>query len=103
MGDIVYLAAYKREKGIAAPKSPYYTLNATHDEISAALDRAAKLMSEPVDRSGKTPYAVLVGFEDKKGRVKLLKQICGYSSREIFEMYAGRKGMMTLALITNNP
>ena len=99
MGDIISLTAYKKRKGIAAPRSPYYTLNATSAEVSAALNRAAQFMSQPMDCRGKTPYAVLVGYEDRDGRVKLLKDICCYPSREMFEMDAGRKSLRTLALV----
>ena len=99
MGDMISLVAYKKGKGIAAPKSPYYTLNATKAEVSTALNRAAQLMAKSMDYRGKTPYAVLVGYEDRDGRVKLLKDICCYPNRETFEMDAGRKSLLTLALV----
>ena len=99
MGDIISLAAYKKKKGIASPKSPYYTLNATKAEVSEALNRAAQYMMKPMDYSGKKPYAVLIGYEDKDGRIKLLKENCCYPSRELLEMDAGRKSMLPLALI----
>ena len=103
MGDVISLAAYKKRKGIAAPKSPYYTLNATEAEVSVAVNRAAQVMVKPMDYRGKTPYAVLVGYEDQDGRVKLLKDICCYPNRETFEMDAGRKSMWTLALVAKKP
>ena len=103
MGDMISLVAYKKRKGIALPKSPYYTLNATKAEVSAALNRAAQFISKPMDYQGKTPYAVLVGYEDRDGRIKLLKEICCYPSREMFEMVAGRKSMLTLALVAKTP
>lgn len=102
MGDIISFAAYKKEKGIAAANSPYYTLNATKAEISEAFNRASRLMIEPIDYSGKTPYAVLIGYEDKNGRVKLLKNVCCYSSHEIFELDAGRKSLKVLALVAKS-
>lgn len=103
MGDIISLAAYKKRKGIASPKSPYYTLNATRAEVSAALKRAAQYMLTPMDYSGKKPYAVLIGYEDKDGRIKLLKENCCYPSREMLEMDAGRKSMSALTLVAKNP
>ena len=100
MGEIISFAAYRKKKGIAAPRSPYSTLKATDDQIQDALQRAAEFMSDTYNRSGKPLYAVLIGFEDKHGDVRLLKSISGYSSKESFEAFAGRKGFLTLALTT---
>ena len=102
MGDIISLAEYKKEKGIAAPRSPYYPLNATRAEIQAALERAAEYMSAPMNGDGLMPYAVLIGYEDQNGRVKLLKENCIYPSKEMFEQDAGRKNMKTIALVAQN-
>jgi len=100
MGEIISLAAYRKKKGIAAPRSPYYTLKATEEQIHDALQRAAEFMTNEYNRSGKPLYAVLVGYKDKQGNVRLLKTISGYPTREVFESCAGYKGYLTLALKT---
>lgn len=100
MGEIISFAAYRKKKGIAAPHSPYYTLKATEEQIQEALQHAADLLTDTYTRSGKQYYAVLIGFEDKRGDVRLLKSISAYPSKEAFEAFVGRKGYLTLALTT---
>ncbi len=73
MAEIIVLNDYRREHGIALPRSPYYTLKATKRDLDMALERAAKMMNEPLDKQGLLPYAVIVGYENKKtGDIKLL-------------------------------
>ena len=99
MDNVVSLAKYKKEKGIAQPRSPYYTLNATEAQIIKAEERAEKLLFQPMNVNGTLPYAVLIGYEDKKGRTKLLKSICAYPSKGYLLADAGRKGLRTVYVI----
>ena len=86
---------YKREKGIALPRSPYYTLNATDKQIRLALRRAVMELNRPES----SLYAAVVGYEDvKTGRVKLLKNLRLYSNSEAFENMAGIKGHRCVGL-----
>ena len=50
MAEIIVLNDYRREHGIALPRSPYYTLKATKRDLDIALERAAKMMNEPLDK-----------------------------------------------------
>ena len=99
-GKVIDFNEYKRRKGIALPRSPYYTLNATKEEVQYALQRAAEELEQP--HGGQMLYAALVGYEDKKtGRVKLLKQMQLYSNREVFERSAGIRGYRCIGLARN--
>ena len=102
MGDIISLAAYRKAKGIPTPRSPYYTLKATDADLQEALHRAAYLMSQPMNSSGKTPFAVLVGYQDEKGNIKLLKETCSFPNKEIFESEALRRHLRPIALVAND-
>lgn len=101
---IVDLKEYKREKGIALPNSPYYTLNATEEQIQEAAERVSLVLEQPFDYRGVLPYAVLLGYENiKTGQVKLLKQVCIYPNRKVFESSAGIKGHKAVALVNKYP
>lgn len=96
-GKVVDFNEYKREKGIALPRSPYYTLNATDKQIRLALRRAVMELNRP--HGGSPLYAAVVGYEDvKTGRVKLLKNLRLYSNPEAFENMAGIKGHRCVGL-----
>ena len=99
MSKIIYLNEYKRKHGIAMPRSPYSTLNATHSDIHEAYRKAAEQMRQAADTLGQSPYAVLVGYQDiKTRRVKLLKQMPMFSDKDSFERMAGIKGNYCLGL-----
>ena len=82
MKNIISINDYKRKHGIALPRSPYYTLDATHEQLLAALEMAKECMRKPMDYQG-LPYAAIVGYENiKTGKIKLLKQIQIASCKE---------------------
>lgn len=102
-GNVISLATYKREKGIVPPGSPYYTTNATKEQIAEAAKRTEEWFSRTMDFRGKPPYAVVIGYEDKKtGRVRLLKNQIAYPQKSSFEGMAGMATMLTLAVIRDN-
>lgn len=99
MGDIISMKDYKRQHGIALPRSPYYTLDATPEQIQAALELAADELSKPFDYRGIPPYAAIVGYENMKtGKIKLLKEVVVYSSKRALETMAGIKGHYCVGL-----
>ncbi len=99
-GSIVSLNDFKRERGIALPRSPYYTLNATRAQLKEALERGVERIKSPIGTC--LPYAVVVGYENSKnGRIKLLKEAICYSSKEAFESMSGISGYRSIALIRN--
>lgn len=102
MGNVISLAAYKAEKGIVPTRSPYSTSNATSEQIQDAARRAQKLFSAPTDYRGMPPYAVVIGYEDKQGRVRLLRGPIAFPTKRAFETMAGMKTMKTVALIHDN-
>ena len=102
MKNVISLAAYKADKGIVPPGSPYYTSNATSEQISEAVERANAEFSNTMDYRGKPPYAVVIGYEDKKGHVRLLKNLICYPTKHSFEMLAGKATMCTVALVRDN-
>lgn len=102
MNNVISLAAYKAKKGIVPPGSPYYTSNATEDQINDAADRARIEFTKPVDYRGKPPYAVVIGYEDKKGRVRLLKGQIIFPTKSSFEQMGGMATMKTVALVKEN-
>ena len=100
MTKIINLNEYKKAHGIAPPRSPYYTLKATKEEIKQAVERASEQMKIPFDYRGLPPYAVMIGYKNKKtGDVKLLKELHVFSDREMFRKSAGIKNHYVLALI----
>ena len=99
---IVSLAAYKTEKGIVPPNSPYYTTNATQEQIQVAAHRAQEWFKKPFDFRGKAPYAVVIGYEDKKGRVRLLKSQPIYPTKSSFEATSGMATMKTVYVFKEN-
>ena len=97
---IISLKDYKRKHDIPLPRSPYYNLNASQDEIYEAFLIAAQGMKRPFDYRGIPPYAALVGYKNKKtGKIKLLKEITYYSCKSVFESNAGIKDHYVLALV----
>ena len=97
---IIRLKDYKREHDIPLPRSPYYNLNATQEELDQAYRVAAQGMKKPFDYRGIPPYAALVGYKNiKTGKIKLLKEISYYSSKSVFESTAGIKDHYVLALV----
>ncbi len=102
MNNVISLAAYKAQKGIVPPGSPYYTSNATEDQINEAVDRAKLKFTKPVDYRGKPPYAVVIGYEDKKGRVRLLKGQIIFPTKSSFELTGGMATMKTVAVVREN-
>lgn len=102
MSNIISLAAYKAEKGIVPPNSPYYTTNATEEEIHAAVLRAQEHFKSPCDYRGVPPYAVVIGYEDKKGRIRLLKGQIAYSSKKALEQMGGMATMKTVYIFREN-
>jgi len=99
MNNIVSLAEYRKKNGIALPRSPYYTLNATEAQIEGAVNRAAKYLYKPMNGFGTMPYAVVIGYEDKKGRTKLLKSISIYPTKNVMEENVGRKGLRSVCVV----
>ena len=96
MGDVICINEYKRRHGIAIPRSPYYTLNATQEQLSCAYRTAVLKMKQHKN----PPYAVLIGYENiKTGHIKLLKQIRMYSSQEAFESMSGIGGFRCVAVV----
>lgn len=93
--NIVNLNDYKRKKGIALPRSPYSTLDATKKQIHEAYLRAAASMNEYTDM-----YAAVIGYEIiKTGKVKLLKGLQLYPSQEVLQSMAGIYGHKCLVLV----
>ena len=99
MDNVISLVGYKKEKGIALPRSPYYTLNATEEQLNKAVERASKYLHKPMNGCGTMPYAVLIGYEDKKGRTKLLKAISAYPTKDLLEAFAGRRGLRSVYVV----
>ncbi len=102
MSNIISLAAYKAEKGIVPPGSPYYTSNASNEQIREAVIRAKANFERPFDYRGKPPYAVVIGYEDNKGRVRLLKGQIIYPTKRSLEEMGGMATMKTVAIIREN-
>lgn len=102
MGNIISLSAYKADKGIVPQGSPYLTKNATEEQICAAKERARYYFSHSFDYRGVPPFAVVIGYRDKKGRVRLLKDQIIYPSRSSFESLAGMATMKTVAIVCEN-
>ena len=103
MDNVIYLNDYKKKHDIPLTHSPYYALNADREELRLAFERAFMLIQEPIDANGTLPYAVLVGYENKKtGKVKLLKEMRMYPNKEAFESMAGLKGSYCLALVNDS-
>ena len=96
MSNIISLASYKKKKGIAPLRSPYYTLNATRAQVVEAVRRASDMLDEPLASTGKLPQAVLIGYTDKSERTKLLKNFSVYPNEELLEANAGRKSMRSV-------
>lgn len=102
MNNVISLAAYKRQKGIVPAGSPYYTSNASQDQIHNAVERAKIHFSRPCDYRGKPPYAVVIGYEDKQGRIRLLKGQIIFPSKSAFEQSGGMATMKTVAVVREN-
>lgn len=99
MGIIIDMKKYKREHDIALPRSPYYELNATDEQIEEALNTAAEYMNKPFDYRGMPPYAVIIGYENiKTGKTKLLKEIQIFPSKKSLETMAGIRGHYCIGL-----
>ena len=95
MGDIIYLNEYKKKHDIPLANSPYYALNATEEQMQLAYMRAVELMKD----AHLAPYAVLIGYENiKTGKIKLLKELRTYSSRNAFEDMSGINGHYVIAI-----
>lgn len=100
MGDVVFLNEYKKQHGIPLPRSPYYTLKATQEQLREAYRLASELLEVPFDYRGVPPYAVLVGYEEiKSGNIKLLKRMHAFSTKKAFESMAGINGHYCIALV----
>ena len=97
MGDVISIKTYKKEKGITSERSPYSTMKATQSEIDDAVQYARQIIAEGkgIDHI----YAVVIGYEDKKGDVRLLRSFQVYPSQYAFEAMAGMKTMKVVALI----
>ena len=95
-GVIINLNDYKRKKGIALPHSPYFTLDATDEQVRHALENAA----HSLNRDDYRQYAAaLVGYENiRTGKIKLLKEVVVYSSKRALETTAGIKGHYCVGL-----
>ena len=102
MKKVASLAAYKAKKGIVPPNSPYYTGNATDEQIQSAVEHAIDYFDQNYDNSGMPPYAVVIGYEDKRGHVKLLKDVEIYSTKDAFEGMVGMATMKTVAVVKDN-
>ena len=103
MAEIIKMNDYKKEHGIALPRSPYSTLKASEEDLDTALKHARKIMEKPFDYRGQTPYAVVVGYENKKtGDIKLLKEYQVFSSKDAFEGMAGIRGHYSLGLVAES-
>jgi hypothetical protein len=96
-GVIINLNEYKKKKGIALPRSPYYTLDATKNQVHDALATAARSL----DQGDYRRYAAaVVGYENiRTGKIKLLKGIIYFATKEAFESMAGIKGHRCIGLI----
>ena len=91
---------YKKQREIPPPRSPYYALDATDEEIYEAVERAKRLMSETFDYRKQPPYAVLFGYKNiKTGKAKLLKSMEVYPSEQVFNQMAGIGGHNILAVV----
>ena len=99
MAEIIFMNDYKREHGIALPRSPYSTLKASKNDLDKALIIAREMIQSPVGYKGAQPYAVVVGYENKKtGDIKLLKRYQLYLSKHSFETMAGIRGHYCIGL-----
>ena len=97
MAEIIDLKKYKKQHDIPLPRSPYYTLNATKEEIDEALQRAKEWLS---DTRYSPMYAVLVGYKNiKTGKTKLLKEQHGFSTKDTFETAAGIKDHYMIGIV----
>ena len=96
-GVIINLNDYKRKKGIALPHSPYFTLDATDEQVRHALENAA----HSLNRDDYRQYAAaLVGYENiRTGKIKLLKGIIYFGTKDAFESMAGIKGHRCIGLM----
>lgn len=96
-GVIINLIDYKRKKGIALPHSPYFTLDATDEQVRHALENAA----HSLNRDDYRQYAAaLVGYENiRTGKIKLLKGIIYFGTKDAFESMAGIKGHRCIGLM----
>lgn len=100
MGDVIYLNEYKKQHGIPLPRSPYYTLKATDEQLYEAYHAAAMLLSEYSENHETAPYAILVGYENiQTGHIKLLKQPPMFSTKEAFESMSGIRGHKSIAVV----
>lgn len=100
MAEIICLKEYKKKHDIPLPRSPYFSLNATKQQLHEAYLRAAEYLRKPCDYRGIPPYAAVVGYESlKTGKIKLLKEQCFYSSKDLFMRTAGLRGYKCLALV----
>ncbi len=103
MAEIIKMNDYKKKHGIALPRSPYSTLKASKKDLDEALEHARNIMEKPFDYRGQTPYAVVVGYENKKtGDIKLLKDYRVFSSKNVFEQSAGIRGHYSLGLVAES-
>ena len=59
--NVIDFKAYKRAKGIALPRSPYYTLAATDAQIREAYQQAAQALN-----SDSRIQVVHVGYKNMK-------------------------------------
>ena len=99
MAKIISMNDYKRKHGIALPRSPYYTLDASDEELQAAVERAKPFLESPHDYRGLPPYAVVIGYENlKTGKIKLLKELHIFPSKHALEHMEGIRGYNTLYL-----
>ncbi len=97
--NVVSLNDYKRKKGIALPRSPYSSLDATREQVRDACQRAAEALNQDA-----RVYAAVIGYENQKtGKIKLLKGLRLFSSKELLESTAGIKGYNCICLIKRNP
>ena len=96
-GVIINLNDYKRKKGIALPHSPYFTLDATDEQVRHALENAA----HSLNRDDYRQYAAaLVGYENiRTGKIKLLKGIIYFGTKDAFESMAGITGHRCIGLM----
>ncbi len=95
------LSENKKLKRASTPNSPFATLNATEAELQEAFQRASVLLTKPIDDSGRMPYAVLVGYKDKNGRIRLLNDFCIFTTKAGFERSAGNQRREPIGVISD--